>query len=295
MQLDTPEGPQAKRPPSRRKVLAASMFTVGYAAAIRPVNAAAIETDSQGLTIEEPKIKAYQGFELPAYVARPAGKTKLPAVIVVNEIFGIHAYIKDICRRFAKLGYVAIAPAYFARAGDPSTITDFQKLMPIVATATQPQRLADTDAVVKWLQKNKAVDAQKIGITGFCWGGNVVWMASAKVPGIKAGVAWYGRLRKPATGAGADTTDEFPVDVAKELKAPVLGLYGELDQGISQADVQAMKDALATAGNPLKCEIIVYPGAQHGFHADYRPSYNEAAAKDGWARLQAWFRDHGVA
>ncbi|MGE3302906.1 MAG: dienelactone hydrolase family protein [Hyphomonadaceae bacterium] len=292
--LDTPEGPAPKRLPSRRRVLAASMFTVGYAAAIRPVNAQAITTDAAGLTIEEVKIPAFGGYALPAYVARPAGKTKAPAVIVVNEIFGVHAYIKDVCRRLAKLGYLAVAPDYFDRAGDPSVLSDMAAIRPIVEKAGQQQVLGDTGAIVAWLQKHKAADAQKIGITGFCWGGNVVWMAAAKTPGIKAGVAWYGRLKKPAQPMFSGAADQFPLDVVGEIKAPVLGLYGGKDQGIPVADVEAMRAALAAAGNPQKCEIVLYPEAQHGFHADFRPSYDKSSAMDGWARLEAWFKTHGV-
>jgi carboxymethylenebutenolidase len=296
MRLETPEGPLPLKPPSRRKLLAASMFTVGYAAAVRPVNAQAITTDAQGLTIEELKTKStVDGFDLPLYVARPAGKKNAPAIIVVNEIFGIHAYIKDTCRRLAKLGYVAVAPAYFSRVADPSTITEMKDIMPIVAKATQDQRLGDTASVVKWLQTNAAVNKDKIGIIGFCWGGNVVWMSSAKVPGIKAGVAFYGRLKVAPPQPGAPAPDEMPLDDAGKLNFPVLGLYGDKDQGIPPADVQAMRDALKAAGDKTKSELISYPDAEHGFHADYRPSYNAAAAKDGWARMQAWFKAHGVA
>jgi carboxymethylenebutenolidase len=296
MRLDTPEGPLPLKAPSRRNMLAASMFTVGYAAAIRPVNAQAITTDTAGLTIEELKAKSsVDGYDLPLYVARPAGKTNAPAIIVVNEIFGIHAYIKDTCRRLAKLGYVAVAPAYFSRVGDPSTISEMPQIMPIVAKATQAQRLGDTQSVVKWLQANAAVNKDKIGITGFCWGGNVVWMSSAKVDGIKAGVAWYGRLKAAAPQPGAPPADEMPIDDAGKLKFPVLGLYGDKDGGIPPADVQAMRDALKAAGDKTKSELVSYPSAQHGFHADYRPSYDPAAAADGWTRMQAWFKAHGVA
>jgi carboxymethylenebutenolidase len=298
--LTTPEGDGPDTAPSRRKVLAASLFTAGYAVVMSPPADSAVTTDAEGLLIEEPKIAGIAGYALPAYVARPADAGhKRAAIIVANEIFGIHAYIKDICRRLAKLGYVAIAPAYFDRGGDPSTATDMAQIMPIVAKAGQPQVLGDTAGAVAWLQAQSFVDADKIGITGFCWGGNVVWMAAARVKGIKAGVAWYGRLAPPppaTPAAGAPQTpapDPMPLQVVQEIKIPVLGLYGEKDQGIPVKDVEAMRAALVAAGN-RHCELIVYPGAQHGFHADYRPSYNEAAAIDGWRRLQAWFKQHGV-
>jgi carboxymethylenebutenolidase len=294
--LNTPEGELPDTKPSRRKVLVASMFTVGYAAVLSPPADSAITTDDVGLTIEEPKIKAYGGFDLPAYVARPADAKKHAAIIVVNEVFGIHAYIKDVCRRLAKLGYVAIAPNYFIRDGDPSTVTDMSQVFPIVMKARQAQVLGDTSAALKWLQAQSFVKADHIGITGFCWGGGVVWMAAAKIPGIRAGVAWYGRLAPAATppAAGAPPADPTPLEVVKEIKIPVLGLYGEKDQGIPVKDVDAMRAALIAAGN-TRCELIEYPGAQHGFHADYRPSYNEAAATDGWARLKKWFKHNGVA
>jgi carboxymethylenebutenolidase len=298
--LTTPEGAIPDAAPSRRKLLAASLFTAGYAVVMSPPADSAVTTDADGLVIEEPKLAGFGGYALPAYVARPAAAgRKRAAIIVVNEIFGIHAYIKDICRRLAKLGYVAIAPAYFDRAGDPSTVTDMAQIMPIVAKARQPQVLGDTSAAVTWLKAQTYVDADKLGITGFCWGGNVVWMAATKVPGVKAGVAWYGRLAPPspttpAPGAPpAPAPDPMPLQVVDQIKIPVLGLYGEKDQGIPIKDVEAMRAALVAAGN-AGCELIVYPGAQHGFHADYRPSYNEAAATDGWRRLQAWFKQHGV-
>jgi len=293
--LHTPEGELPEAAPSRRKLLAASLFTVGYALAMSPPAESAVTTDAEGLIIEEPKFAAYGGYQLPAYVARPAAGHRHAAIIVANEIFGIHAYIKDICRRLAKLGYVAIAPDYFDRGGDPSTVTDMAQVMPIVAQARQPQVLGDTAATVSWLQAQPFVKSARIGVTGFCWGGNVVWMSAAKVPGIRAGVAWYGRLAPPATApaAGAPAPDPMPLQVVGEIKIPVLGLYGEKDQGIPVKDVDAMRAALIAAGNS-HCELIEYPGAQHGFHADYRPSYNEAAAADGWRRMRAWFKHNGV-
>ena len=295
MRLDTPEGPLNLKPPSRRLVTA-SLFTAGYALASASASADPIVTPETGLTIEEVTFPGADGYALPAYVASPSTRGRHPAIIVVNEVFGIHAYVKDVCRRLALQGYVAIAPDYFDRAGDPSTVTDFAALGPIISSARYPQVMADTRGAIGYLKSRRNVCDDKIGITGFCWGGGVVWMAAAQFREIKAGVAWYGRLVQPAAGAMfAETNRPYPVDIAGQLRAPVLGLYGELDQGIPVANVEAMRAALTRNGNPTHSEIIVYPGAQHGFHADYRDSYNAAAATDGWARLLAWFRANGVA
>ncbi len=281
--------------PPRRAMLTGAVFTAGYALAVSPVNAAAIATDEKGLITEEIAYPGFGGYALPAYVARPRSGKPAPVVIVVSEIFGVHAYIKDVARRFAKLGYVAIAPDYFDRAGDPAALTDFDAILALVNKAGQAQVLADTAGALAYLKTKPYADVARAGITGFCWGGNVVWMAAARVAGLKAGVAWYGRLKRPAEGRGANSPDPFPVDVAGELKIPVLGLYAEQDSGIPLSDVEAMKAALAGAGaGGPRSEIIVYPGAQHGFHADYRPSYLEPAAKDGWNRLLAWFAKNGV-
>jgi carboxymethylenebutenolidase len=296
MLLKTPEGQEPDTRPSRRVALA-SMFTVGYAVAAGPANAQTITTDDVGLKIEEGTYASpHDGFALPYYMARPDKRGRAPAVIVVNEIFGIHAYIKDVCRRLAKQGYVAIAPDYFRRLGDPSTMTDFKQIMPIVQQTPNAQVQADTQGAVNFLQKGRRAARGKIGLTGFCWGGAVTWVAAARVKGVKAGVAWYGRLAPPADDpARAAAGKPWPVELAGELKAPVLGLYAEKDQGIPLSTVEAMRAALAANGNPTKSEIIVYPGAQHGFHADYRPMYDAAAAADGWARMLAWFKAHGVA
>lgn len=260
---------------------ATSMFFVGYALAAVSAEAKPVTTDAEGLVIEEVLIPNAEAKPLPAYVARPAAKGKHPAVIVVNEIFGIHDYIKDVCRRLAKAGYVAVAPDYFYRSGvNLPAITDFQKILPIVQQATPDQVDRDTRATTAWLNKSDFANG-KIGITGFCWGGSVVWRSAMVNPHIKAGVAWYGRL------GGL-------IERAAELKAPVLGLYGAKDKGIPLADVEKMQAALKAAGK-TGSSIHVYPDADHGFHADYRPSYNEADAKDGWARLLAHFKANGVA
>jgi carboxymethylenebutenolidase len=214
---------------------------------------------------------------------------------VVNEIFGIHAYIKDVCRRLAHLGFCAIAPDYFDRAGDPSQLRDFAEIRRVVGTAGYEQVMVDTEGALKWLARRRSVLRGRIGITGFCWGGAAVWMAAARFAQIKAGIAWYGRLAPPPEGGFGDEAGRpWPLDVAGELKAPVLGLYAEQDRGIPLDTVEAMREALARGGNPTGSEIVVYPGAQHGFHADYRDSYNQAAAEDGWARMLAWLAAHGV-
>jgi carboxymethylenebutenolidase len=291
MRLLTPEG---NFDPTRRTI-ATSLFFAGYASAAVSACAAPVTTPSDDLIVEDVHINGFSDYRLPAYVARPSASGRKGAVIVVNEIFGIHDYIKDVCRRFAREGYVAIAPDYFDRAGDPAPMTDFNAIREIVATATQVQVMGDTSGAIDWLKAQSFVNADAIGITGFCWGGSVVWMAAAYISNIKAGVAWYGRLVAPeAGGFGAEPGREWPYDVAADIAIPVLGLYGELDQGIPLQTVENMRAALAAADNPTGSEIVVYPGAHHGFHADYRDSYNAEAAADGWARALAWFREHGV-
>lgn len=292
MRLDTPEG---NLPPSRRTV-AASMFFSGYAAAALSACASPVTTTSDGLVVEDVTINGAGGYALPAYVARPAARGRKSAIIVVNEVFGIHDYIKDVCRRLAREGFVAIAPDYFDRAGDPAPLTDFTAIRAIVDTATYEQVMGDTRGAVAWLRGQRFVNGDAIGITGFCWGGSVVWMAAAQIPEVKAGVAWYGRLVHPAPGSwGAAEDRPWPYDVAALIHAPVLGLYAGNDRGIPLDSVESMRAALAAADNPTGSEIIVYPGVEHGFHADYRAQYNAAAATDGWTRLLQWFRAHGVA
>jgi carboxymethylenebutenolidase len=295
MLLRTPEGELPESAPTRRTALA-SIFTVGYALSAGPAHAQAITTDEAGLVIEEVKYKAAGGYMLPAYMARPDKAGRHPVVIVVNEIFGIHAYIKDVCRRLAKEGYVALAPDYFDRAGDPAALTDIAAVRPIVAAATYEQVMDDTDGAVRFLRGKPFVARGEFAITGFCWGGAVTWMAAARNRAFKAGVAWYGRLiAPPADGFGAEAGRPWPSDVAGKLKCPVLGLYAAEDRGIPLSQVETMRAALAANGNPTKSEIVVYEGAQHGFHADYRPSYKADAAADGWSKMLAWFRANGVA
>jgi carboxymethylenebutenolidase len=265
---------------TRRAV--AGMFFAGYAVAALSAEAAPIRTPDAGLLIEETLIPNGAAKPLPAFVARPKAKGRHPAIIVVNEIFGIHDYIKDICRRLAKLGYVAIAPDFFYRSGvNLPALTDIAQIRPIVSQAGDEQVDQDVRATSTWLKSRAFAKPSAIGITGFCWGGAVVWRSAMVDPDIKAGVAWYGGLKKLIQRAG-------------ELKAPVLGLYGALDQGIPPADVEAMRAALKAAGK-TGSDIRLYADAPHGFHADYRESYREADAKDGWARMLAFFRAHGVA
>jgi len=271
-----------------RREFVVSTLATGFALAAEPVSAETITTDASGLTAGEVKIPA-AGGEMPGYRAMPAKAKSAPVVLVVQEIFGVHEHIKDICRRFAKLGYLAIAPELYARQGDVSKIADGQEIMKIVAKVPDAQVLSDLDAAVDWASKSGNGDVSKLGITGFCWGGRQVWLYAAHNPKLKAGVAWYGRL----AGQSDENHPKYPVDIAPALKVPVLGLYGAQDQSIPQDTVEQMRAALKTGTS--KSEIIVYPDAGHAFYADYRPSYRQAAAEDGWKRLREWFKKHGAA
>lgn len=275
--------------PNRRAALKAALG-VGYAAAALPIMAqTAVKTPADGLVAGEITIPS-SGFKVPAYRAAPAGKTNLPVVLVVQEIFGVHEYIADTCRRFAKAGYLAIAPQLYARQGDPSQYTEIAKLMAeVVSKVPDAQVMADLDGAVQWAAANGG-DAARVGITGFCWGGRITWLYAAHGP-VKAGVAWYGRL----VGQASELTPKHPVDIAPILKAPVLGLYGEKDTGIPLDTVDKMKAALAGGSPQAKAsDFVVYPDAPHAFHADYRPSYRKEAAEDGWKRALAWFKAQGV-
>jgi carboxymethylenebutenolidase len=274
---------------TRRTALKAAIG-IGYAAATLPIVAqTAIHTSADGLTAGFVKYSV-NGFDVPAYAAAPAGKTGLPVVLVVQEIFGVHEYIADTCRRFAKLGYLAIAPDLYARQGDAKSYTDIPKLMAdIVSKVPDAQVIADLDGALKYAAANGG-DVSKAGITGFCWGGRFVWLYAATGK-VKAGVAWYGRL----VGQPSELTPRHPVDIAASLQAPVLGLYGGKDQGIPLDTIDKMKSVLATGTAAAKAsQFVVYPEAGHAFHADYRPSYVKSAAEDGWNRAQAWFKANGV-
>ena len=258
----------------------------GYAVAAFSAEAETIHTDETGLVAATVDIPA-KDRKIPAYLARPAGKGRHPVIFVNTEVFGVHEWIKDVCRRLAKAGYVAIAPDLFVRTGDPSKTTDMKEVMRIVAAQPEAQVLSDTTATLKWVAAQPFADMKRLGTTGFCWGGGAVWRDIETFPEFKAGVAWYGPLKKGAYPR------EAPLDHVKELHAPVLGLYGGLDKGIPQADVEAMREAIKAEHKTA--EIIVYPEAQHGFLADYRTSYNQAASEDAWKKMLAWFAKYGVA
>ena len=270
----------------------ASALGLGFVAASEPVMAQVIKTDFAGIKAGEQDIPV-GSFNMPAYISRPEkASDPLPVVIVVSEIFGVHEYIADTTRRFAKLGYLAIAPEFFTRAGDPNsfgTVAEIQSN--IVAKTPDPQVLGDLKAAIAWAGKNGG-DLKKVAVTGFCWGGRITWL-SATMPEVKAGVAWYGRL----VGDKTANNPKQPVEIAADLKAPVLGLYGSADTGIPLDTVDQMKAALSKASsNPAAktSKFEIYPEAPHAFHADYRATYREGPAKDAWAKCLAWFKQHGV-
>jgi carboxymethylenebutenolidase len=273
---------------NRRQFLVTKLAT-GFALAVEPIAAGTITTDTEGIRAGETKVPSGD-VAIPAYEARPDKDGKSAVVLVVEEIFGVHEHIKDICRRLAKRGYYAIAPELFARQGDPSKISEIQTIVrDVVSKTPDHQVMSDLDATVAYAEKSGKGDTSRLGITGFCWGGRIVWLYSAHQPKLKAAGAWYGRLVGPAD----PLHPKQPIEIASEVKAAVIGFYGGKDQGIPVATVDQMRAALKAAGKD--CELNVYPDAGHGFNADYRPSYNEAAAKDAWAKLMAWFEKHGVA
>lgn len=279
--------------PTRRDVMRHAVSS-GFALAVLPVAPTVLATDAAGLVAGDVKVPTANG-EIPAYRAAPAKPKagKAPVLLVVHEIFGVHEHIKDVCRRLAKLGYFAIAPDLFARHGDATQIADINELREkIVNKAADAQVAGDLDACVAWSSRQPGADAAHLGITGFCWGGRITWLYAAHQPALKAGVAWYGKL----TGEREALRPKFPVDLASELKAPVLGLYGGKDQGIPLETVEQMKLALAGSKNPVaaKSQFHVYPEAGHAFAADYRPSYRKVDAEDGFRRLHAWLKQHGV-
>ncbi|HEU0138139.1 MAG TPA: dienelactone hydrolase family protein [Bryobacteraceae bacterium] len=277
-----------EREEDRRQFLVTKL-AVGFALAVRPVTAETITTDTQGLEAGEVQIRVADG-EIPGYRAMPAKGSNFPVVLVVQEIFGVHEHIKDICRRLAKRGYLAVAPELYARQGDVSNIQDIQQIIStVVSKVPDSQVMSDLDHTAAWAKKSSKGTAGKLGITGFCWGGRIVWLYAAHNPELDAGVAWYGRV----VGQPSELQPKYPLDIAGQIKAPVLGLYGGKDQGIPLDTVDRMRAALKQANS--KSEIVVYPDAPHGFHADYRPSYRKQDAEDGWKRLLAWFKNHGVA
>ena len=272
-----------------RRGFLATTLAVGFATAAGPVAAqSVIKTDASGLKAGAVRIPV-EGGSLPAYRAMPEEGTTAPVVLVIQEIFGVHEYIQDVCRRLAKEGYMAIAPEMFVRQGDPSRYTEIPRLFSeVVNKVPDEQVMEDLDAAVSWAGQNGG-NVNRLGITGFCWGGRVVWLYAAHNPRLKAGVAWYGRL----VGEADELRPKHPIDVVNDINAPVLALYGENDSGIPVDTVEKMKAALAKGSDSAKAsEFVLYPGAPHAFHADYRPSYREEAAKDGWNRTLAWFEKH---
>ena len=275
-----------------RRAFVRSAVGTGFAAAVLPVMAqTVVKTDSAGLLVGEVTINV-GGFQMPAYRAAPVGRSGLPVVLVVSEVFGVHEHIADVARRFAKAGYFAVAPELFVRQGDAESYGEIAKLLAeVINKVPDAQVMGDLDATLAWA-KAEGADTSRSGITGFCWGGRITWLYTAHNPQVLAGVAWYGRL----VGASTPLTPKNPVDLTGALNGPVLGLYGGQDPGIPQDTVEQMKAALATGSAAAKkSEFVVYPDAPHAFHADYRPSYRRQAADDGWKRCLAWFKAHGVA
>ena len=273
-----------------RRTLVSGLIGAGFAVAVSPVEGCYVQTSPDGLDAGMKTFKCADNLEMNVYVAHPKGAKKAPVIVIIQEIFGLHEHIQDVCRRFAKAGYLAIAPQLYARQGDPSQYTDIAKLMAeVVSKVPDAQVMADLDGAVQWATANGG-DAARMGITGFCWGGRITWLYAAHGP-VKAGVAWYGRL----VGQASELTPKHPVEIAPILKAPVLGLYGEKDTGIPLDTIDKMKAALASGSPQAKAsEFVVYPDAPHAFHADYRASYRKEAAEDGWKRALAWFKTHGV-
>ena len=281
---------------SRRDLFATAggALGIGIALAAHPVQAQTmIVTPADGLTAGEVKVKTKDGKEMAAYRAMPATGQGFGVVLVVQEIFGVHAHIADVARRFAKAGWCAIAPELYFRQGDPKSYTEIPKLISeLVSKVPDAQVMSDLDACVDFAKGEGKADTAKLGITGFCWGGRITWLYAAHNPGVKAGVAWYGRVLGPTN----EMNPKHPIDVVKELKGPVLGLYGGADTGIPNDTVDKMREALKAAGTPAatKSMIHTYPDTPHAFNADYRASYNEEAARDAWARMLEYFRAHGV-
>jgi len=278
------------QPTSLRDIVTA-LLPEGFARMVQPIASTVITTDTQGLVAGEVKLNTMTG-PLPAYRAAPERGGKFPVVLVVQEIFGVHEHIKDVCRRLAKLGYFAIAPELYFRQGDASKISDSQEIFAkIVNHVPDSQVMSDLDSAVVFAEASGKADTSKLGVTGFCWGGRITWTYCVHNPRVKAGVAWYGRLVAPAR---APLQPAYPVELSAPLKVPVLGLYGGADAGIPVEHVEQMRAALKAASN-TSSEIIVYPDTPHAFYADYRPSYRKEAAEDGWKRMHDWFRKHGVA
>lgn len=274
--------------PSVTRREAVGLLAAGFALAVQPVSAATITTDTDGLVAGEVSIPAADR-PLPAYRAAPQEGGPFPVVLVVQEIFGVHEHIKDVCRRLAKAGYLAVAPELYVRQGSVAGMQDIQQIIrTVVAKVPDRQVMADLDAAAAWAARSGGGDPARLAVTGFCWGGRITWLYAAHNPAVKAGVAWYGRL----VGDKDELHPQQPLDVAESLERPVLGLYGGADTGIPNDTVERMRALLAKGGHGS--EIVLYPDAPHGFHADYRPTYREGDARDGWRRLLEWFKKHGA-
>jgi carboxymethylenebutenolidase len=274
--------------PQNRRDFLVSKLAVGFALAVRPIGAQTITTDTKGLAAGEVQIPMADGKVVPAYRARPSSSGRFPTVLVVQEIFGVHEHIKDLCRRLAKSGYMAVATEMFARQGDVSKIENVQEIVnTVVSKVPDTQVMSDLDSTAAWAAKNGG-SGDRLAITGFCWGGRIVWLYAAHNPKLMAGAAWYGRLE----GESNAMTPKNPIDYVAVLKAPVIGFYGGKDTGISLESIERMRAALKVVGDDS--EITVYPEAQHGFNADYRPSYKKDDAQDAWKKMLAWFKRAGV-
>jgi len=271
---------------TRRQMLVAGGTFVGYAMGVETVLAQAIKTNTEGLVAGDQQVPV-GGVNVPVYEARPATGKDHPIIVVISEIWGVHEYIKDTTRRFAKAGYYALAPELFVREGGVGHMTNVQEILKIVLSQKREQTLGDIKAAVDWAQKRPNVKADRVGVTGFCWGGSTTIQVAATNPDMKAAVAWYGPPARPYQGASGPVTG---FDLAKDIKIPFLGLFGETDKNPPPDDAKKFGELLR-AHNP-NVEIVVYPGAGHAFHADYRPSYNKAAADDGWNRCVGWFNKH---
>jgi len=277
-----------ENPAENRREFVVTKLAVGFALAVRPIGAQTIATDTAGLVAGEVKIPTADG-QIPGYRACPAKGRAFPVVLVVQEIFGVHEHIKDLCRRLAKAGYCAVAPELYARQGDVSKIENIQEILSrVVSKVPDAQVMSDLDYTAAWAVKSSHGSPARLALTGFCWGGRIAWLYAAHNPKLKAAAAWYGQIE----GKGTPLTPKFPIDYAGALKCPVIGFYGGKDTGISQESLDRMRTALQVIGDPS--EIHVYPGAQHGFNADYRPSYSKADAEDAWKKMSAWFKKYGV-
>jgi carboxymethylenebutenolidase len=265
-----------------------TLLASGFAMSVRPVSAKTITTGSNMLVTKEVKIPVLDG-EIPAYLAYPEKGSNISVVLVVQEIFGVHEHIKDICRRLATLGYLAVAPELFARQGDVSSMTNINEIITkVVSKVPDGQVMSDLDATINWVSKHTEGDTSHLAITGFCWGGRITWLYCAHNPQVKAGIAWYGKL----TGPVSELQPSNPIDIATQLSVPVLGLYGGKDTSIPMESVEHMKSLIANGGS--NSDILIYDEASHAFFADYRPSYSKEAAEDGWKRLQDWLTSHGM-